>query len=78
MKKKDNKIVNISLPKQLLEVLDNIAKLEMRGRSEMLRVMILSYCSQKAGTNISLKEAEKMFKSLSPDLADAFRKLMAV
>ena len=88
MKKLNTSIVNISLPKKLLEVLDGIAKVEMRGRSEMLRVMILAYVREVTNSVFDDDEKEEDVKQYTIDefvsllgdenkeLAKSFRKLM--
>lgn len=51
-------IINFSIPRQLLETVDNLAEVEMKTRSELLRDAIRDYLEKK----LTLKDRwEKIF-----------------
>jgi len=51
----DNKTVNISIPKSLLDAIDKQAEVEFRNRSDLIREAARSYISQKGGMNLANK-----------------------
>lgn len=84
MKQLNIKTVNISLPKATLDVLDGIAEVENRNRSEMLRAMILAYAkdviqdpdAEEYGTEYTVDEFAALLGKQNKGLMDAFKKLM--
>ena len=51
----DNKTINLSLPKSLLDAIDKQAEVEFRNRSDLIREAARSYIAQRGGMSIANK-----------------------
>ena len=51
----DNKTINLSLPKSLLDAIDKQAEVEFRNRSDLIREAARKYISQRGGMSVANK-----------------------
>lgn len=69
----ETQIINLSIPKPLLKVLDQQAKREVKTRSELLRDAVRAYLSRRAALGEIVEYGTKQAKKLGmkPDDAEA-------
>lgn len=60
----DGQVINISLPTKLLKLADDVAKMELRSRSELFREAIRSYILERFRMRSIYEYAQNQAKKL--------------